>query len=1701
MCLRSQNLPLSLYHPTVQIALFYQPNDETTMYPFDWLITECLVKVWGEDYRDAVVSVMTYCTTRAGVAKKKLNDWRGRLSMNGRKVVYDAFGLSCDANPRLKYDYSELVSDEQRTLRKVYELEGVKPLVKGGMLRWHWDDELNRPFATGLGVHCCTFGSPSIRLSPSAQSPRVLLAAPCAGAFTAARLAHPQSASPLPPNPPVCCWPPLVQGRSLLHVWLTLNPPLPFLPIPPCAVGRPLCRGVHCCTFGSPSIPLSPSSQSPRVLLAAPCAGAFTAARLAHPQSPSPLPPNPPCAVGRPLCRGVHCCTFGSPSIPLSPSSQSPRVLLAAPCAGAFTAARLAHPQSPSPLPPNPPVCCWPPLVQGRSLLHVWLTLNPPLPFLPIPPCAVGRPLCRGVHCCTFGSPSIPLSPSSQSPRVLLAAPCAGAFTAARLAHPQSPSPLPPNPPVCCWPPLVQGRSLLHVWLTLNPPLPFLPTPRVLLAAPCAGAFTAARLAHPQSPSPLPPNPPVCCWPPLVQGRSLLHVWLTLNPPLPFLPIPPCAVGRPLCRGVHCCTFGSPSIPLSPSSQSPRVLLAAPFAGAFTAARLAHPQSPSPLPPNPPVCCWPPLVQGRSLLHVWLTLNPPLPFLPIPPCAVGRPLCRGVHCCTFGSPSIPLSPSSQSPRVLLAAPCAGAFTAARLAHPQSPSPLPPNPPVCCWPPLVQGRSLLHVWLTLNPPLPFRPTPPCAVGRPLCRGVHCCTFGSPSIPLSPSSQSPRVLLAAPCAGAFTAARLAHPQSPSPLPPNPPVCCWPPLVQGRSLLHVWLTLNPPLPFRPIPPCAVGRPLCRGVHCCTFGSPSIPLSPSSQSPRVLLAAPCAGAFTAARLAHPQSPSPLPPNPPRVLLAAPCAGAFTAARLAHPQSPSPLPPNPPVCCWPPLVQGRSLLHVWLTLNPPLPFRPTPPCAVGRPLCRGVHCCTFGSPSIPLSPSAQPPLVLLAAPCAGAFTAARLAHPQSPSPLPPNPPVCCWLPLVQGRSLLHVWLTLNPPLPFRPIPPCAVGCPLCRGVHCCTFGSPSIPLSPSAQPPRVLLAAPCAGAFTAARLAHPQSPSPLPPNPPVCCWLPLVQGRSLLHVWLTLNPPLPFRPIPPCAVGRPLCRGVHCCTFGSPSIPLSPSAQSPRVLLAAPCAGAFTAARLAHPQSPSPLPANPPVCCWPPLVQGRSLLHVWLTLNPPLPFLPIPPCAVGRPLCRGVHCCTFGSPSIPLSPSSQSPRVLLAAPCAGAFTAARLAHPQSPSPLPPNPPVCCWPPLVQGRSLLHVWLTLNPPLPFLPIPPCAVGRPLCRGVHCCTFGSPSIPLSPSSQTPRVLLAAPCAGAFTAARLAHPQSPSPLPPNPPVCCWPPLVQGRSLLHVWLTLNPPLPFRPTPPCAVGCPLCRGVHCCTFGSPSIPLSPSAQSPRVLFAAPCAGAFTAARLAHPQSPSPLPPNPPVCCWLPLVQGRSLLHVWLTLNPPLPFRPIPPCAVGRPLCRGVHCCTFGSPSIPLSPSSQSPGVLLAAPCAGAFTAARLAHPQSPSPLPPNPPVCCWLPLVQGRSLLHVWLTLNPPLPFLPIPPCAVGCPLCRGVHCCTFGSPSIPLSPSSQSPRVLLAAPCAGAFTAARLAHPQSPSPLPPNPPVCCWLPLVQGRSPLHVWLTLNPPLPFRPVPPCAVGCPLCRGVHRCTFGSPSIPLSLSS
>ncbi|CAI5979503.1 unnamed protein product [Closterium sp. NIES-65] len=410
-------------------------------------------------------------TPALGVAKRKLNYWRGRLSMHARKVFCDAFGLACEANPRLKYAYDELVSDEQLTLKDVYDLEGVKPLgmyatcpepsialtdplcpsfaplhslcpslhslcpsfaplhslcpslqslcpssspllllpcpslplashylaVKGGLLRWHVDDKLNRPFATGLfdiiirnAFQKGVGGSATVIKAFHIAYVLYLVVTPGLPLTSS-------SPSSLPPNPTCVPLLPLVQCRS--H-------------------SRPSAHLI---------LALYPSSQPYLCASVAPCAGAVTPGLPLTSSSPSTLPPNPTGSHSRPSTHLILTLYF---------SSQPYLCASVAPCAGAATPGLPLTSSSPSSLPPNPTYVPLLPLVQGQSLQAFRSPHPHPLPFLPTPPMCLCCPLCRGSHSRPSAHLILTLFPSSQPHLCASVAPYAGAVTPAMSQDP-----------------------------------------------------------------------------------------------------------------------------------------------------------------------------------------------------------------------------------------------------------------------------------------------------------------------------------------------------------------------------------------------------------------------------------------------------------------------------------------------------------------------------------------------------------------------------------------------------------------------------------------------------------------------------------------------------------------------------------------------------------------------------------------------------------------------------------------------------------------------------------------------------------------------------------------------------------------------------------------------------------------------------------------------------------------------------------------------------------------------------------------------------------------------------------------------------------------------------------------------------------------------------------------------------------------
>ncbi|CAI5978734.1 unnamed protein product [Closterium sp. NIES-65] len=544
--------------------------------------------------------------------------------MHARKVFCDAFGLACEANPRLKYAYDELVSDEQLTLKDVYDLEGVKPLgmyatcpepsialtdplcpsfaplhslcpslhslclsfaplhslcpslqslcpssspplllpcpslplashylaVKGGLLRWHVDDELNCPFATGLF---------DIIIRNAFQkgvggSATVIKAFHIAYVMYSVPLSlYPQLPFSLPPNPTECasvapCAVAVTPGLPLTSSLPSTLPPNPtYVPLLPLMQWH----GSHSRPPAHLILALYPSSQPDLCASVAPCAGAVTPGLPLTSSSPSTLPPNPTYVPLLPLMqwqslqafRSPHprplpflptppmclCCPFcsGSHSRPsahlilaLYPSSQPHLCASVAPFAVAVTPGLPLTSSSPSTLPPNPTYVPLLPLVQWQSLQAFRSPHPRPLPFLPTPPMCLCCPLCSGSHSRPSAHLILALYPSSQPHLCASVAPYAVAVTPGLPLTSSSPSTLPPNPTYVSLLPLLQwhhSRPSAHLILALFPSS----QPHLCASvAPCAGAVTPGLPLASSSPSSLPPNPTYVPLLPLVQGQG-----------------------------------------------------------------------------------------------------------------------------------------------------------------------------------------------------------------------------------------------------------------------------------------------------------------------------------------------------------------------------------------------------------------------------------------------------------------------------------------------------------------------------------------------------------------------------------------------------------------------------------------------------------------------------------------------------------------------------------------------------------------------------------------------------------------------------------------------------------------------------------------------------------------------------------------------------------------------------------------------------------------------------------------------------------------------------------------------------------------------------------------------------------------------------------------------------------------------------
>ncbi|CAI5966743.1 unnamed protein product [Closterium sp. NIES-65] len=351
--------------------------------------------------------------------------------------------------------------------------------VKSGLLRWHVDDKLNRPFATGLF---------DIIIRNAFQkgvggSATVIKAFHIAYVLYLVPLSlYPQLPFSLPPNPTYVPLLPLVQGQSLQAFRSPPPHPLPFLPTPPV--------GSHSTPSAHLILALYPSSQPYLCASVAPFAVAVTPGLPLTSSSPSTLPPNPTYVT-----LGNHSRPSVYLILTLYPSSQPYLCASVAPCAGAVTPGLPLTSSSPSSLPPNPTYVPLLPLVQGQSLQAFRSPHPHPLPFLPTPPMCLCCPLCRGSHSRPSAHLILTLFPSSQPHLCASVAPCAGAVTPGLPLTSSSPSSLPPNPTYVPLLPLVQGQSLLPCRKTLQhtSPMPISHSP---LCAPCCPRVATFAAHH-----------------------------------------------------------------------------------------------------------------------------------------------------------------------------------------------------------------------------------------------------------------------------------------------------------------------------------------------------------------------------------------------------------------------------------------------------------------------------------------------------------------------------------------------------------------------------------------------------------------------------------------------------------------------------------------------------------------------------------------------------------------------------------------------------------------------------------------------------------------------------------------------------------------------------------------------------------------------------------------------------------------------------------------------------------------------------------------------------------------------------------------------------------------------------------------------------------------------------------------------------
>ncbi|CAI6008678.1 unnamed protein product [Closterium sp. NIES-65] len=492
-----------------------------------------------------------------GVAKRKLNDWRGRLSMHARKVFCDAFGLACEANPRLKYAYDELVSDEQLTLKDVFDLEGVKPL---GMYATCPEPSI------ALTDPLCPSFSPLHSLCPSLHSLCPSFA-PLHSLCPSLQSLCPSSSPPLLlpcPSLPLASHYLAVKGGLLRwHVDDELN--------------RPFATGLfdiiirNARSHSRPSahllLTLFPSSQPHLCASVAPCAVAVTPGLPLTSSSSFTLPPNPTYVPLLPLMQWQSLQAFRSPHPRPLPFSQPYLCASVAPCAGAVTPGLPLTSSSPSTLPPNPTYVPLLPLMQWQSLQAFRSPHPRPLPFSQPYLCASVAPYAVAV------TPGLPLTSSSS-------------FT------------LPPNPTYVPLLPLMQWQSLQAFRSPHPRPLPFSQPYLCASVAPCARAVTPGLPLTSSSPSTLPPNPTYVPLLPLMQWQSLQAFRSPHPRPLSFLPTPPMCLCCPLCSGSHSRPSAHLILALYPSSQPHLCASVAPFAVAVTPGLPLTSSSPSALPPN-----------------------------------------------------------------------------------------------------------------------------------------------------------------------------------------------------------------------------------------------------------------------------------------------------------------------------------------------------------------------------------------------------------------------------------------------------------------------------------------------------------------------------------------------------------------------------------------------------------------------------------------------------------------------------------------------------------------------------------------------------------------------------------------------------------------------------------------------------------------------------------------------------------------------------------------------------------------------------------------------------------------------------------------------------------------------------------------------------------------------------------------------